>query len=60
LAVGGPPCQAYSVAGRARKNMDDDPRNHLYKHYVEFLKNINQRIVFENVPRFYQQVMAIT
>lgn len=51
LVVGGPPCQAYSVAGRARKNMDDDPRNHLYKHYVEFLKKYKPKMfVFENVP----------
>lgn len=51
LVIGGPPCQAYSVAGRARKNMDDDPRNHLYKHYVEFLKRYKPKMfVFENVP----------
>ena len=51
IVIGGPPCQAYSVAGRARKNMDDDPRNHLYKHYVEFLKRYKPKMfVFENVP----------
>ena len=51
IVIGGPPCQAYSVAGRARKNMDDDPRNHLYKHYVEFLKKYKPKMfVFENVP----------
>ena len=51
LVIGGPPCQAYSVAGRARKNMEDDPRNHLYLHYVEFLKRYNPKMfVFENVP----------
>lgn len=51
LVIGGPPCQAYSVAGRARKNMEDDPRNHLYKHYVKFLKRYNPKMfVFENVP----------
>jgi DNA (cytosine-5)-methyltransferase 1 len=51
LVIGGPPCQAYSVAGRARKNMADDPRNHLYKHYVEFLKRYQPKMfVFENVP----------
>ena len=33
LILGGPPCQAYSMVGRARKNMDDDPRNTLYKLY---------------------------
>ncbi|MFH3575255.1 DNA cytosine methyltransferase, partial [Acinetobacter baumannii] len=28
LIIGGPPCPAYSLIGRARGNMDDDPRNH--------------------------------
>lgn len=53
LVIGGPPCQAYSVAGRARdpKGMMDDPRNHLYKYYVEFLKRYKPKMfVFENVP----------
>lgn len=51
LVIGGPPCQAYSVAGRARKNMDDDPRNHLYKHYIKFLEKYKPKMfVFENVP----------
>ena len=53
LVIGGPPCQAYSVAGRARdpKGMSDDPRNHLYKYYVAFLKRYKPKMfVFENVP----------
>jgi DNA (cytosine-5)-methyltransferase 1 len=53
LVIGGPPCQAYSVAGRARdpKGMTDDPRNYLYKYYVEFLKRYKPKMfVFENVP----------
>ena len=51
LIIGGPPCQAYSVAGRARRNMENDPRNYLYKYYVEFLKYYRPRMfVFENVP----------
>jgi DNA (cytosine-5)-methyltransferase 1 len=51
LVIGGPPCQAYSIVGRARKNMESDPRNHLYKHYVEFLHKYQpQMFVFENVP----------
>lgn len=53
LVIGGPPCQAYSVAGRARdpKGMSEDPRNHLYKYYVEFLKRYQPKMfVFENVP----------
>lgn len=53
VVVGGPPCQAYSLVGRGRdKNgMRDDPRNYLYKHYVNFLKAFQPEIfVFENVP----------
>lgn len=53
IIIGGPPCQAYSVAGRARdpKGMKDDPRNYLYKYYVEFLKKYQPKMfVFENVP----------
>lgn len=51
LIIGGPPCQAYSVVGRARKNMESDTRNHLYKHYVKFLEKYKPKMfVFENVP----------
>ncbi|WP_299122320.1 DNA cytosine methyltransferase [uncultured Tenacibaculum sp.] len=52
LVVGGPPCQAYSLIGRARdKNgMKDDSRNYLYKEYAKFLKEYNPKaFVFENV-----------
>ncbi|MDD4149989.1 MAG: DNA (cytosine-5-)-methyltransferase, partial [Bacteroidales bacterium] len=53
LIIGGPPCQAYSVAGRARDphGMKRDQRNFLYKYYVEFLKRYQpDMFVFENVP----------
>ena len=53
LIIGGPPCQAYSIVGRARdpKNMEDDPRNFLYKLYIRFLEEYNPKMfVFENVP----------
>lgn len=52
LIVGGPPCQAYSLIGRARdKNkMRDDSRNYLYKEYAKFLKEYRPKVfVFENV-----------
>ncbi len=52
LIVGGPPCQAYSLVGRARsKNgMVGDKRNYLYKLYAEFLKRYKPKyFVFENV-----------
>ncbi len=53
IIIGGPPCQAYSVVGRARdpKNMADDPRNYLYKYYIKFLERYTPKMfVFENVP----------
>lgn len=51
VIIGGPPCQAYSVVGRARKDMESDSRNHLYKHYVKFLEKYQPKMfVFENVP----------
>ncbi len=53
VIIGGPPCQAYSLVGRARdpNGMKQDPRNHLYLYYVEFLKKYRPKIfVFENVP----------
>jgi DNA (cytosine-5)-methyltransferase 1 len=54
MVIGGPPCQAYSLIGRAVKakkgGMKDDPRNYLYKYYVEFLKKYQPKyFVFENV-----------
>ena len=52
IIVGGPPCQAYSVVGRARMGAKvlDDPRNNLYKYYVEFLEKYQPKMfVFENV-----------
>ena len=52
LIIGGPPCQAYSLVGRARsKNgMKDDPRNHLYLQYSKFLVRYKPKMfVFENV-----------
>jgi len=52
LIIGGPPCQAYSVVGRARsKNgMKGDPRNYLYVQYVKYLERFQPKMfVFENV-----------
>lgn len=52
LIVGGPPCQAYSIAGRSRSEckMVGDKRNYLYRLYAEFLKKYQPKyFVFENV-----------
>lgn len=51
IIIGGPPCQAYSLVGRARNNgMLGDKRNYLFLFYVEFLKRYQPEFfVFENV-----------
>jgi DNA (cytosine-5)-methyltransferase 1 len=52
VIIGGPPCQAYSLVGRARdaNGMEGDKRNYLYKEYAKYLERYRPRIfVFENV-----------
>jgi DNA (cytosine-5)-methyltransferase 1 len=52
LIIGGPPCQAYSLVGRARSSdgMASDPRNHLYLQYGKYLDRYQPKMfVFENV-----------
>jgi DNA (cytosine-5)-methyltransferase 1 len=52
LIIGGPPCQAYSLVGRARSanGMSGDPRNYLYVQYAKYLEKYSPKIfVFENV-----------
>jgi len=53
LIIGGPPCQAYSLAGRIRdeNGMRDDYRNYLFECYtnvVDYYKP--SALIFENVP----------
>ena len=49
ILIGGPPCQAYSVARRARK-VDGDDRVFLYKEYLSVLKKLEpMAFVMENV-----------
>ncbi len=53
LIIGGPPCQAYSVAGRVRdeNGMRDDYRNYLFEHYLSVVNRYQPKIfIFENVP----------
>ncbi len=52
LIIGGPPCQAYSLVGRARSSngMSGDPRNYLYVQYARYLEKYTPKMfVFENV-----------
>lgn len=52
IIIGGPPCQAYSTAGRVRdgKRMAADARNYLFESYVRILEYYKPKFfVFENV-----------
>lgn len=53
LIIGGPPCQAYSIAGRVRdeNNMENDYRNYLFESYMRVVAQFKPKaFVFENVP----------
>lgn len=53
LIIGGPPCQAYSIAGRAqdKNSMRNDYRNYLFESFVKVVKEFKPKVfVFENVP----------
>ncbi len=53
IIIGGPPCQAYSLAGRAQdpNSMKDDYRNYLFESFVELVNYYRPKLfVFENVP----------
>ena len=53
VIIGGPPCQAYSIAGRVRdeNGMQFDYRNYLFESYLEVVKRYQPKaFVFENVP----------
>lgn len=56
VLIGGPPCQAYSLVGRARNagnenyKAESDGRHFLYKHYLELIRCFNPALfVMENV-----------
>lgn len=52
VIIGGPPCQAYSLAGRIRdaKGMKDDYRNYLFESYIRIVNYFKPKFfVFENV-----------
>ncbi|MDE0154017.1 MAG: DNA cytosine methyltransferase [Gammaproteobacteria bacterium] len=54
VLVGGPPCQAYSLAGRSRMmnkpGFEDDPRHFLYREYLAIISSHRPPVfVMENV-----------
>lgn len=58
VVIGGPPCQAYSRAGKAKLNSLGDDRNslndargYLYQDFLRFVFDLDARaVVMENVP----------
>lgn len=58
IVIGGPPCQAYSLIGRAKlKSLGEerintnDARGYLYQEFLRFALGLNARaVVMENVP----------
>ena len=53
VIIGGPPCQAYSIAGRVRDEhgMKNDYRNYLFESYIKVLERYKPKaFLFENVP----------
>lgn len=56
VLVGGPPCQAYSLVGRAKNKgsagyiPSEDGRHFLYRQYLDFVKKARPEVfIFENV-----------
>ncbi len=58
LIIGGPPCQGFSAASKGKKSFQakdyksyiDDPRNQLFKYFLDFVSFYNPKIVLiENV-----------
>ena len=53
VVTGGPPCQAYSIAGRVRdeNGMRYDYRNYLFESYLRAVSILKPKaVLFENVP----------
>ena len=55
VLIGGPPCQAYSLVGRARRTNDekfeDDHKHYLYRQYLRIVRKFRPAaFVMENVP----------
>lgn len=58
LVCGGPPCQGFSMANRQR--IIDDPRNGLYKAFLEFLSYVKPAFfIMENVKGMANKVTEI-
>ena len=69
IIIGGPPCQGFSMAGaRIRHGFIDDPRNYLFKHYFNIVREVRPRaFVMENVKgmksmqsgKIFEEILSI-
>lgn len=76
IIIGGPPCQGFSMAGaRIRHGFIDDPRNYLFKHYFNVVKEVRPKVfimenvkgiatmqggrIFEEIQRIFQDADAL-
>ena len=49
--IGGPPCQGFSRLNKLTRRMLDDPRNGLFKRFLELVREMKPRcVLIENVP----------
>lgn len=49
--IGGPPCQGFSKLNKSTRRMLDDPRNALYGHFLQLVRDLQPKlVVVENVP----------
>lgn len=56
VLLGGPPCQPYSLVGRARDpfRMENDERHYLYRYYLKVIESVQPDFfLYENVPGLF-------
>ena len=63
LIIGGPPCQAYSIHGRAtdKNSMKDDYRNYLFESFVKVVNAFRPKaFIFENVKGMLRYLLPLS
>ncbi len=51
ILIGGPPCQGFSRLNKSTRRMLEDPRNGLYRKFLELARELQPKLVLiENVP----------
>ncbi|MGL4652449.1 DNA cytosine methyltransferase [Cetobacterium sp.] len=50
LIIGGPPCQGFSGLNRWNKDLENDPRNELFREFLRFVEELRPKVILiENV-----------